>query len=210
MALLETASGVMSVLGGLKGLFGKKAKNPTPRDNLLSQLQGIEEGAEKYGYNRLTLLQHGQTGGTGLGASGPPLASFDMLSDGFREIGDVVSGDADRRRQAENLKLDLAKLEIERLQAGHAADAVGGVSPLGNRAKTVAQTNVNVPGFGLSPKAPAPRAHWRALHKIGHFPLCDRPPGSSNNLAAALLNENGGVARSFLDPSALGHGIDQP
>ncbi|SED18282.1 LLM class flavin-dependent oxidoreductase [Rhodobacter sp. 24-YEA-8] len=70
------ASGVVEVLGGLKGLFGKKPKNPTPRDNLLSQLQGIEEGAEKYGYNRLTLLQHGQTAGTGLGASGPPLAAI--------------------------------------------------------------------------------------------------------------------------------------
>ncbi|MCL4066993.1 hypothetical protein M3484_10455 [Pseudomonas sp. GX19020] len=136
------ASGVVEVLGGLKGLFGKKPKNPTPRDNLLSQLQGIEEGAEKYGYNRLTLLQHGQTAGTGLGASGPPLASFDMLSDGFREIGDITSGDADRRRQQENLKLDLAKLEIERLKAGKAADAVGGVSPLGRNASMQVQSNV--------------------------------------------------------------------
>ncbi|MBJ2153309.1 hypothetical protein, partial [Paracoccus sp. IB05] len=130
-------SGIGSLAGGVAGLFGSKRKNPSPRDNIMSQAAGVSEAADAYGFNRLTLLQYGQPGGTGLANNGPPLASFQMISDGFREIGDVTSGDADRRRQQENLKLDLAKLEIERLQAGKAADAVGGVSPLGSRAVRV-------------------------------------------------------------------------
>lgn len=134
-------SGVGSLMGGLAGLFGSRRKNPSPRDNIMSQAAGAREAAAAYGFNPLTMLQYGNPGGTGLGNSGPPLASFQMIADGFREIGDVTSGDAERRRQQENLKLDLAKLEIERLKAGNASDALGGVSPLGNRA-----VNVTSPG----------------------------------------------------------------
>ncbi|WP_157970934.1 hypothetical protein [Pseudogemmobacter bohemicus] len=130
-------SGVGSLLGGVAGLFGSRRKNPSPRDNMMSQAQGARDAAEAYGFNPLTMLQYGNPGGTGLANNGPPLASFDMLASGFREIGDVVSGDADRRRAQEDAKLDLAKLEIERLQAGRSADALGGVSPLGNRPSTV-------------------------------------------------------------------------
>ncbi|WP_157971279.1 hypothetical protein [Pseudogemmobacter bohemicus] len=130
-------SGVGSLAGGIAGLFGARRKNPSPRDNIMSQVSGWREAADAYGFNPLTVAQYGNPGGTGLAASGPPLASFDMLASGFREIGDVVSGDADRRRAQEDAKLDLAKLEIERLQAGRSADALGGVSPLGNRPSTV-------------------------------------------------------------------------
>ncbi|WP_283177934.1 hypothetical protein [Gemmobacter sp. 24YEA27] len=135
-------SAVSSVFSGLSGIFGKKRKNPTPRDNIMSQAAGVREASEAYGFNPLTLLQYGQPGGTGLANNGPPLASFDMLTQGFREIGDITSGDAERRRQQEELKLDLAKLEIERLKAGKAADAVGGVSPLGRNASMQVQSNV--------------------------------------------------------------------
>lgn len=137
MAFFEVASGVGSLLGGVAGLFGARRKNPSPRDNMMSQAQGARDAAEAYGFNPLTMLQYGNPGGTGLANNGPPLASFDLIANGFKEIGDVVSGDADRRRAQEDAKLDLAKLEIERLQAGRSSDALGGVSPLGNAARTV-------------------------------------------------------------------------
>lgn len=146
-------SGVGSLMGGLAGLFGSRRKNPSPRDNIMSQAAGAREAAAAYGFNPLTMLQYGNPGGTGLGNSGPPLASFQMIADGFREIGDVTSGDAERRRQQENLKLDLAKLEIERLKAGNAADALGGSSPLGRNASMVVQPNVKKVDFGMGDNA---------------------------------------------------------
>ncbi|WP_112309449.1 hypothetical protein [Pseudogemmobacter bohemicus] len=149
-------SGVGSLLGGVAGLFGSRRKNPTPRDNMMSQAQGARDAAEAYGFNPLTMLQYGNPGGTGLANNGPPLASFDLIANGFKEIGDVVSGDADRRRAQEDAKLDLAKLEIERLRAGKASDAIGAVSPLGRNTAFVGQSNVRFPDFGMSPNPLSP------------------------------------------------------
>ena len=56
---LGTAIGAAKVIGGLFGLGKKKKKDPTPRDNLLSQAQGARDAADKYGFNPLTMLQYG-------------------------------------------------------------------------------------------------------------------------------------------------------
>lgn len=134
-------SGAVGVATGLKGLFGKKKKDPTPTDNILSQAKGAREAADKYGFNPLTMLQYGQPGGAmGGGGSAPPLASIQAITDGLRGIDDITSGDAERRRKAEELQNDLLRVQLDQARSGvvavgPGADSVGnGPSPLGRRA----------------------------------------------------------------------------
>ena len=112
-------SGVGSVLSGLGGLFGKKKKDPTPAQNILSQAQGVREAAEQYGFNPLTLLQYGQPGGALAGSGGPPpLASIQLLADGLGQLTPEAQADAKRQREADQLNLDLAKLKLEQARSG--------------------------------------------------------------------------------------------
>lgn len=142
-------SGIGSVLGGLGGLFGKKKKDPTPAQNLLSQAQGARQAADQYGFNPLTMLQYGQTGGAmgGGGGSPSPLASIQLLTDGLKDVDDVVSGDAARRRAADQLNLDLAQLKLDQARSGvlavapdYAVNGIAGPSPLGVRPVRVTQS----------------------------------------------------------------------
>lgn len=134
-------SGVGSIVGGIGSLFGK-GKTSDPRSNIHSAAKGAREAAEKYGFNPLTLLQNGAAGfgGTTQG-SAPPLASIDIITGGLRDINDVVSGDAERRRQADILKMELAKLEMEKLRAGIVAvGQSGGAASVGGGAPTVGRS----------------------------------------------------------------------
>ena len=151
------------ILGGMKllgGLFGKKPKTPSPRDNLLSQAQGAREAADKYGFNPLTMLQYGQTSGS-MASAGPPLASMDLIMGGLEDIFDVTSGASAQRRQADELKMDLLKLQVEQARSGviamqprSAANFTG--SPMGNTSTIVGDTNVRPVDFGMSPNWLAP------------------------------------------------------
>lgn len=133
-----------------------------PRRNIMSQLEGVEQGAKELGYNRLTLLQGGQTGGGGSSGfartaavnSPPPLASVDLLTGALQDFGDIASGEAARRDAANKLQMDLGQLKLDQLRSGvvafapSATAAVGdGLPALGRRAATV------VPESG--PKTPA-------------------------------------------------------
>lgn len=144
MSFLSVLGQLTGVAGGLLGL--KKKKDPTPASNLLSQAQGAREAADRYGFNPLTMLQFGQTGGAMSGGGAPPLASIDFLTNSLKGLDDELSGAAGRRREAEQLDLDLAKIKLEAAQTAlvldklNASDAVGGSrSPLGNRAARVQQ-----------------------------------------------------------------------
>lgn len=146
--------GFLSSIGKIAGGFGtligstkKKEKQPTPRENILSQAQGAREAAEEYGFNPLTMLQYGQPGGATPIAGGggtPPLASIEAITGGLMDINDVVSGDAARRRAAEQAQLDLAQIKLDQAQAGviAAGPGVGPIastpSPLGRNAVPVA------------------------------------------------------------------------
>ena len=142
-------SGIGSVLGGLGGIFGKKPKNAqvTTAQGVLGQAQGATEAAQKYGFNRLTLLGNsspmmGESGGVS------PLASVQMITDGLKDIDDVTSGDAARRRAADQLNLDLARLKLDQARSGvlavapqYAVNGISGPSPLGVRPVRVQQSN---------------------------------------------------------------------
>ncbi|WP_323717587.1 hypothetical protein [Paracoccus aminovorans] len=144
-------AGIGAVLGGLGGLFGKKPKQPTPRQNLLSQAQGAREAAEKYGFNPLTMLQYGQPGGAlGGGGGAPPLASIEMLTGGLAALDDELSGDADRRRAAERLEYDIAKLKLDQARSGVIA-AGPGASPLGHGVTMHRRNVADTIGSGVSP-----------------------------------------------------------
>lgn len=113
-------AGAAKAVSGVLGIFRKKKKDPTPRENLLSQAQGAREASEKYGFNPLTMLQYGQTGGAMAGGGGgaAPLASLQMLTDGLKGLDDIVSGDRARRRAADELEIDLARLRLEQMRSG--------------------------------------------------------------------------------------------
>lgn len=133
--------GIASAIGGIAGLFGSKKGAPSARENINKLAQGARQASERYGFNPLTLLGAGSTmGGGGGGGSAPPLASIDLIVGGLKDISDEVSGDAERRRKAEELELDLAKVQLEQARAGLIARSpvAGGVgqgpAPLGRRA----------------------------------------------------------------------------
>ncbi|SEH91196.1 hypothetical protein [Paracoccus alkenifer] len=125
MSIFSLAGSLLGIGKGVKDLFGKKKKDPTPRDNLLSQAQGATEAEKQYGINRLTMLQYGQPGGAyGVAGGGdaPPLASIDLITGGLKDINDITSGDAARRRAADQLELDLAKVKIDQAKSQIALD----------------------------------------------------------------------------------------
>lgn len=176
-------SAAISVASGLKGLFGKKKKDPTPRSNILSQAQGAREAADKYGFNPLTMLQYGQPGGAmGGGGSAPPLASIEAITNGLRGLDDITSGDAARRRKAEELQNDLLRVQLDQARSGvvavgPGADSVGtGPSPLGRRA-------VQVPNGGAVHATPRPSLATASTAASGGG-LASRPaehPRTRNN-----------------------------
>ena len=142
-------AGIGSLIGGVSGLFSKSKGAPSARENTVKLAQGARQAAERYGFNPLTMLGAGAGMGGGGGGGAPPLASIQMLTEGLQGIDDVVSGDAARRRQADQLQLDLAKVQLEQARSGviasgpTAADAVGGsLSPLGAPRGTYAQNTV--------------------------------------------------------------------
>lgn len=132
-----TGSLIGAGLKGLMGILGLRGQ-PTPRKNILSQAAGAREAAEKYGFNPLTMLQYGQSGGA-MGGGGA-LASSDLLLGALQDVSEVVSGETAQRAAANQLELDLAKIKLDELRRGvipsapSAAAAVGsGPLPLGQR-----------------------------------------------------------------------------
>lgn len=140
---------VASAIGAVASLFGKK-KGPNAADNIDLQALGARRAADKYGFNPLTLLQYGQPGGSLASASDvPPLASIEFLADAISGIEKEFNGDAERQRQADQLNLDLARINLERARSGvvvappSAAQSAGqGPSPLGRTAVMVHPVSV--------------------------------------------------------------------
>lgn len=150
MSWLGIAQGVGSILGGIGGLFGgrKKQKTMSPAESMVSQAKGARWASDEYGFNPLTMLQYGQPGAgahIGMGGGGaPPLASIDLITGGLAGLDDVLSGDKARRRAADQLELDIAKIKLDQARSGvllpppPSAVAAPGV-PFGARPATHAQ-----------------------------------------------------------------------
>ena len=136
---MDPATIAMLVSGGSKILgaaFGGKGntKMDSPREQILSQAQGAREAGAKWGFNPLTMLQYGQTGGN-YGGGAPPLASTDLLMGAVSDMTDALSGEASRRAAANQLEYDLGKLKLETLRASAQVDTTP--PALGGRTGTV-------------------------------------------------------------------------
>lgn len=126
----------------LKGLFGRRKKEPTVQDNILAQAEAARLAADKYGFNPLTVLQYGNPAGTGLAASGvPPLASVELLTGALKDLSDHYTGADERRRQLDQLNFDLAKIRLDQARSGVVTvpSAVAADGALGRRPATIAQ-----------------------------------------------------------------------
>lgn len=175
MSILGAISGGLSIAKGISGLFGggsSKVKQPDIAKNIRDQARGAREAADESGFNPLTMLQYGNPAGAGFNsASGaPPLASIDSIVGGLQSVDDIVSGDAARRRAADELELDMAKVKLDQLRSGVSvpmstpvvASGVGGsTSPIGNRPARVVQSNVSTPSRGKFSQGENPIATGR-------------------------------------------------
>lgn len=195
MSFLGILGGVTSVLGGL-GSLGNKPKNVNSGQNLMHLAQGAREAADKYGFNPLTLLNAGAgTSGYQIGGT-PPLASVEILTGGLKGLEDEVSGDASRRRAADQLNLDMARLKFDQARSGvavapvSAANAVG-PSPLGNRPLQVYPANGSVHGGGRGFNSDVPVSSRAGGRQSGgqHLPVDSRgdPVDYAANPATRLV-----------------------
>lgn len=189
---LETLAAGAKILGGLAGLF-KGGSKDTPHTNLLSQASGARAAAEQFGFNPLTMLQLGQAGGAAGGGGGaPPLASLQVLSDGFADLNDVSSGDADRRRKAAELQIALAERELE--------NATISASPLGRRAvttyqATARQASPKMAGSAAVVPTVAPMAGAFGAASTSALPQEDVPtPRSSDHIVMRSSLDGGDYA----------------
>lgn len=160
----------MGLLSGLLGFLGDQKANKAAAKQYEMQvdyqnywrqnerqydryeLDRLRTDATRAGFNPAAVLgMFGGGGGGGVGFSAPgappPLASTQALSDIGSALEDEISGDADRRRAADQLNLDMAKLKLEQARSGvvavgtSAADAVGkGPSTFARNTPVVSQS----------------------------------------------------------------------
>lgn len=114
-------------LGLLGGLFGRK-KAKTPQQNIESQAAGARSAAAKYGFNPLTMLQNGQSGGSMDTGSGIPLASQDLLTGAINDFASIATGENAKENAIRQAELDLLKIQQE--TARGAVAGIGRTSPV--------------------------------------------------------------------------------
>lgn len=146
---LSAVLGVGKILGGL---FGKKKKDPTPYDNMISQAAGAREAAARYGFNPLTMLQYGNPSGAIGAGGGAPLASTEMILGGLEDVVSEMNGSAARERKQEELRLELAERELENLRTGASGkvrNAGANASVFAGGARAAPAVKSALPQFGL-------------------------------------------------------------
>lgn len=155
------------LLGGIFSLFGASRARSQAKKDASNKFVDLRNAAIKGGFNPLTALE--ATGGSGFGAypsSAPPLASVELLTGALEAGADELSGDAGRRRSADELNNDLAVLRLDQARSGvvayrppSAANSMGGQPSLSGRVTpTVATTRGGFPplGFGTAITGPRP------------------------------------------------------
>lgn len=134
------------IAGGLKllgGLFGRKQKQMSPAQSIMSTAQGVTDAAAATGLNRLTLLNASNaTAGVGMTMGGPPpLASLSVLGD---IIDENFSNDAKDRKEHNRLQNELLTLEVDRARSLNAVAPVQSVA--GGGALNGGRGNMRVSG----------------------------------------------------------------
>lgn len=147
---LAALPGIASAVGGLFGLFKKPAST-------VPDFKKIRESAEAGGFNPLTALMSG-AGGIASGSSTPPLASFDLLSQGLQGVSDALTGKTAQLDAQERLRTDLMQLQLDQARSGvvqaappRAVDRVGvGGAPLGRNNATQTTKTTDKPPEALT------------------------------------------------------------
>lgn len=139
------------IAGGLKllgGLFGRKQKQMTPAQSIMSTAQGVTDAAAATGLNRLTLLSASNaTAGAGMAMGGPPpLASLSVLGD---LIDENFSDDAKQRKEHNRLQNELLTLEVDRARTLNAVAPVQSVAGGGALNGGRGNTRVTGPANGF-------------------------------------------------------------
>lgn len=120
---MDPVTGLVSSVAGpiIGGLFAASAAKRARKDALddqSKQFSRLRDAAIRGGFNPLTVLQ--ATGGGGFGnlpSSAPPLASIELLTGAISSGIDELNGEAGRRRAADDLAMDLTKVQIEQSHA---------------------------------------------------------------------------------------------
>lgn len=122
MGWLSAAIGAAGSLFGSSKTAGKekRAYKRSRKDDLNDkkwQFHRLRGAAERGGFNPLTAL--GTTGTAGFGSIqggnlAPPLASTQMLVEGFKGIGDVAQGLRDEHLSRKEHQLELQKIELDK------------------------------------------------------------------------------------------------
>ena len=99
---------IKGVGGLLGGLLGKKNKAPTPGQNIMSHMQGIRDGAEKYGFNPLAWA------GTGAVTAPEPTNYMGAaIADAIGGVADAWSNKAFNHAQLDQLEMENEKMRRE-------------------------------------------------------------------------------------------------
>jgi len=184
--------GIGSILGGLGGLFGgkKTSAQKASKQAIVGQADGARLAADLFGFNPLTLLG---ASSPVMGSEGgpPPLASMQMLLDGFQSLEDERTGKKAQQRQKDQLELDLAKLRLEQARSGviggGAVNQVGsGRSSLGpGHAQIPTATDSGQDGFGMSSSPLSPEREKQVMpvpNSPGFFEMENRFTGGPINI----------------------------
>jgi len=139
------------IAGGLKllgGLFGRKKKQMTPAQSIMSTAQGVTDAAAATGLNRLTLLSASNaTAGVGMEMGGPPpLASLSVLGD---IIDENFTDEAKGRKEHNRLQNELLRLEVDRARSLNAVAPVQSVAGGGALNGGRGNTRVTGPANGF-------------------------------------------------------------
>jgi len=155
MVALAAVGSVLSGIGAIGGLFGKK-KAPSPHDNIMSQARGAIDASKEYGFNPLTMLQYGQPGGSLASSPVPPLASLDFLKEALTDLDAELNGDNNRQREMDQINVDLARIRRDQARAGVAIEPVSAARSVGAGPLPIGQRPVTVlPGGSVTEVANA-------------------------------------------------------
>lgn len=146
-----------SLIGGSIDRRSAKKQAAKERRNAIQDqrlsLSRLRESAELADFNPLTALMAGGAGTFGMGlpsGSAAPLASQSVLQNAVRDVADYLKPsdpDDDVRREMNKTNLELAKLKLEKAQAGNAGEVVARTATLGRRPLPGASTSSSEGGL---------------------------------------------------------------
>ena len=118
--LLKSIGGIAKVVGGLFGGGGGGG----PAKQVEQRVRGAVTAGKKHGIHPLEILRSG-VASSHVGHQPRVMSRTAMMADGFDQLDAVLSGDEARRRQNEQFRNDLLRIEIDERRRGGLISASG-------------------------------------------------------------------------------------